>query len=268
MFSDLIALKDIFDVLLVALLMYGVYKLMKNSGAISIFIGVLSFIVLWVLVEFVFHLQLFGSILNKVVDVGAIALIILFQNEIRQFLIMIGSRKHWNNFVSFFSHGDSSYTATYIKQIAISCQHMSETKTGALIVVERNASLSQFAATGERLDALVSSRLIENVFFKNTPLHDGALIIANGKLEAAACVLPVSGNQDIPKAYGLRHRAALGIAEQTDAVAIVVSEETGHIAIANNGTITGSHSHLDIEEVLSGILIKSKKTKQNKPKIQ
>lgn len=256
-------LLDIIDILLVALLMYVVYKVMKNSGALSIFIGVLSFIVLWVLVSYVFKLRLFGSILNKVVDVGAIALIILFQNEIRQFFIMIGSRNRWNNFVRLFSHGDNGHTAAYIKQIAISCQHMSETKTGALIVLECNASLNQFAATGERMDALVSSRLIENVFFKNTPLHDGALIVANGKLESAACVLPVSGNGDIPKAYGLRHRAALGIAEQTDAVAVVVSEETGHIAIAHNGTIAGGKTAQDVEQFLSDILIKTKQKKTN-----
>ena len=245
------SLLDIIDICLVALLLYGAYRLMKSSGAVNIFFGVLAFIVLWVLVTYVFKLKLFGGIMDKVVDVGVLALIILFQNEIRQFLVMLGSRNRWTNFVKFFSRGEKPSASSYVSQIALACEHMSRTNTGALIVVEKKVSLEQYEVSGERLDAEVSSRLIENIFFKNTPLHDGALIVSDGRLAAAACILPVASNTDIPKSFGLRHRSALGIAQQTDAVAIVVSEETGHIAIAHNGVIIENRVAKDIEDALT-----------------
>ena len=239
---------DIIDIFLVALLLYGTYRLMKNSGAQNIFIGVFSFLALWVVVCYVIKLKLFGAILDKVVSVGAIALIVLFQKEIRQFLVMLGSRGQWSRFFRLFSTGtDRGKRADdYLPQLVMACKNMSDTKTGALIVLERRADLEAYAQTGERVDARVSSRLVENIFFKNTPLHDGALILTQGRIKAAACILPLSEDMDMPKAYGLRHRSALGIAQATDAVAIVVSEETGQIALAYQGCIFG---HLSVHEL-------------------
>lgn len=247
-------IKDIIDIFLVALLLYGTYKLMRNSGAINIFVGVLSFLAVFVVVEYVLKFRFLGLILEKVVSVGAIALIILFQSEIRQFLDMLGSRQQWTRFAKWFSSRDNRTSVnTNVEQLSAACNNLSQTKTGALIVLERKVALDQYVSTGESLDAAVSSRLIENVFFKNTPLHDGAMIIRKGRIAAAACILPVSADPDIPQSFGLRHRSALGIAQQTDALAIVVSEETGHIAVAMNGSITPNLSLSELVQWLTAV---------------
>lgn len=247
-------IKDIIDIFLVALLLYGTYKLMRNSGAINIFVGVLSFLAVFVVVEYVLKFRFLGLILEKVVSVGAIALIILFQSEIRQFLVMLGSRQQWTRFAKWFSSRDNRTSVnTNVEQLSAACNNLSQTKTGALIVLERKVALDQYVSTGESLDAAVSSRLIENVFFKNTPLHDGAMIIRKGRIAAAACILPVSADPDIPQSFGLRHRSALGIAQQTDALAIVVSEETGHIAVAMNGSITPNLSLSELVQWLTAV---------------
>lgn len=247
------SLLDIIDIFLVALLLYGIYKLMKSSGAINIFIGVLSFIALWILVSYIFKMKLLGGILDKVVSVGAIALIVLFQNELRRFLVMLGSRRRWKNFVALFSQKKSKQTASksYIVQIVLACKNMAESNTGALIVIENNISLDEYILTGERTDALVSYRLLENIFYRNTPLHDGAVIISNERIKAAACILPVSRDETIPKQYGLRHRSALGISQVSDAKAIVVSEETGHIALAYMGKIYADLSSKELDRMLN-----------------
>ncbi|MDD2559665.1 MAG: diadenylate cyclase CdaA [Bacteroidales bacterium] len=247
------SLLDIIDIFLVALLLYGIYKLMKSSGAINIFIGVLSFIALWILVSYIFKMKLLGGILDKVVSVGAIALIVLFQNELRRFLVMLGSRRRWKNFVALFSQKKNKQAASkaYIVQIVLACKNLAESKTGALIVIENNISLDEYLSTGERTDALVSYRLLENIFYKNTPLHDGAVIVANERIKAAACILPVSRDESIPKQYGLRHRSALGISQVSDAKAIVVSEETGHIALAYMGKIYADLSSKELDRMLN-----------------
>lgn len=247
------SLLDIIDIFLVALLLYGIYKLMKSSGAINIFIGVLSFIALWILVSYIFKMKLLGGILDKVVSVGAIALIVLFQNELRRFLVMLGSRRRWKNFVALFSQKKNKQTASkaYIVQILLACKNLAESKTGALIVIENNISLDEYLSTGERTDALVSYRLLENIFYKNTPLHDGAVIISNERIRAAACILPVSRDESVPKQYGLRHRSALGISQVSDAKAIVVSEETGHIALAYMGKIYADLSSKELDRMLN-----------------
>ncbi len=247
------SLLDIIDIFLVALLLYGIYKLMKSSGAINIFIGVLSFIALWILVSYIFKMKLLGGILDKVVSVGAIALIVLFQNELRRFLVMLGSRRRWKNFVALFSQKKNKQVASkaYIVQILLACKNLAESKTGALIVIENNISLDEYLSTGERTDALVSYRLLENIFYKNTPLHDGAVIISNERIKAAACILPVSRDETVPKQYGLRHRSALGISQVSDAKAIVVSEETGHIALAYMGKIYADLSSKELDRMLN-----------------
>lgn len=229
--------KDVIDILLVAGILYETYRLLRRTGAANLFWGILAFIVVWFLVTFVFQLDLTGALFDRIISVGAIALIVIFQEEIRMFFYRIGSRfSSWQLFRRNTPEGEG-VTRQQITEISQACRHMASTKTGALIVLAGAGSLKEIVDTGERLDANVSARLIENIFFKNTPLHDGALVIRDNKMLAAACILPVSKNQDIPQHYGLRHRAALGLTEKSDATCIVVSEETGHISVAKDGQI-------------------------------
>lgn len=260
-------LLDIIDIFLVALLLYVSYKIMKRSGALNIFYGILAVLFIWVMVSYVFKLKLFGGILDKVVNVGVIAIIVLFQNEIRRFLVMLGSRRQWSSVVELFSANQKNDRdkSAYLIQIVLACKNMSEKRTGALIVLEKKVSLGEFIQTGEPIDAKVSVALLENIFFKNTPLHDGAVIISNGRLQAASCILPVSSSSDIPKKYGLRHRAALGIAQQSDAVAVVVSEETGNIALAYDGKLHERLSITDLERLLQNLMVVKKPRIAQKP---
>ena len=229
--------KDVIDILLVAGILYETYRLLRRTGAANLFWGILAFIVVWFLVTFVFQLDLTGALFDRIISVGAIALIVIFQEEIRMFFYRIGSRfSSWQLFRRNTPEGEG-VTRQQITEISQACRHMASTKTGALIVLAGAGSLKEIVDTGERLDANVSARLIENIFFKNTPLHDGALVIRDNKMLAAACILPVSKNQDIPQHCGLRHRAALGLTEKSDATCIVVSEETGHISVAKDGQI-------------------------------
>ena len=225
-------LKDAIDILFVAIILYGTFRILKRSGAVNLFWGILAFMVAWFLVSFVFQLEVTGALFDRIIAVGAIALIIIFQNEIRTFFYRLGS--NMNRLSKRFKNPKDEAKERVIREVVAACQHMSQTKTGALIVFMRSQDLAEFADTGERLDANVSTRMIENIFFKNTPLHDGALFIRQNRLYSAACILPISTNQELPKRYGLRHRAALGITERTDAVAVVVSEETGQISLAEN----------------------------------
>ena len=229
--------KDVIDILLVAVILYYTYRLLRKTGAANLFWGILAFIVVWFLVSFVFQLDLTGALFDRIISVGAIALIVIFQEEIRLFFYRVGSRfSSWKIFRARTGEEDAR-SRQQILEITQACLHMASTKTGALIVLAGGGSLKEIVDTGERLDAQVSARLIENIFFKNTPLHDGALIIRDGKMVAAACILPVSKDQTIPQYYGLRHRAALGLAEKSDATCIVVSEESGHISVAREGRI-------------------------------
>ena len=229
--------KDVIDILLVAGILYETYRLLRRTGATNLFWGILAFIVVWFLVSFVFQLDLTGALFDRIISVGAIALIVIFQEEIRMFFYRVGSRfSSWKIFRPRTPEGEVA-SRQQILEIIQACRHMVSTKTGALIVLAGAGSLKEIVDTGERLNAQVSARLIENIFFKNTPLHDGALVIRDDKMLAAACILPVSKNQDIPLHYGLRHRAALGLTEKTDATCIVVSEETGLISVAQAGQI-------------------------------
>lgn len=244
---------DVIDILFVALLLYGTYKLMKSSGGLSVFLGVISFVALWVLVSYVFEMKLMGAIMDKFISVGAIALIVLFQNEIKRFLVMLGSRRRWQTLTGYFSNRkeDASKTDHWVMQIVLACQDMSKQKTGALIVLENKVVLDDYVKSGEILDATISGRLLKNLFFKNSPLHDGAVIICKDRIKAAACVLPVAHDENLPKELGLRHRAALGLAQLTDAKVIVVSEETGRISLAYMGEISQKLSIEDLERLLT-----------------
>lgn len=229
-------IKDFIDILLVSLMLYYFYKLMKESGSLNMFLGILVFIVLWLLVSQVLEMKLLGAIFDKLVSVGVIALIIIFQDEIRKFLYTLGTHRRIENLVRLLAGSrKKKVDHTDILPIVLACMSMSKKKVGALIIMERTYPLTEVARSGEIINASVNQLLIENIFFKNSPLHDGAMIISHGRIEAAGCILPVSHNQDIPKELGLRHRAALGISQETDAIAVVVSEETGGISIARHG---------------------------------
>lgn len=233
-----IGIKDIIDILLVALILFGVYRLLRRSGASNLFWGIAAFLLSWMLVRYVVDLELTGALFERFVSVGAIALVVIFQSEIRSFFYGLGSRFNMDRIRKNWAQSRDKQAAQYIiDQIVLACTHMSASKTGALIVVTHQQELSEYADTGEKVDARVSARMIENIFFKNTPLHDGAMFISSGRIHAAACILPVTKRQDLPKSYGLRHRAALGLTERTDALAIVVSEETGKISVAQGDTI-------------------------------
>ena len=238
---------DFIDILSVALLLYYIYKLMKESSSANIFSGILVFIVVWIFVTQVFEMRLLGGILDKLMNVGGLALIILFQDEIRHFFSSIGTRQHANVLIRFFTKKKPATPhREEIIPIVMACMNMSKQKVGALIVIERNVGLSEIIRSGDIINADINQRLIENIFFKDSPLHDGAMIISHKRIKAAGCILPVAHDLDIPKALGLRHRAALGISQKSDCLAIIVSEETGGISIASNGQF---HLRLTAEEL-------------------
>ena len=229
-------IKDIIDIVLVALMLYYIYRLMKESRSLNVFMGIMVFVVLWLVVSQVLEMRLLGSIMDKLVSVGVIGLIVLFQDDIRKFLYNLGAHERVRFFKRFFSNTDNKRNQEELKQIimpiVMACLGMSKRKVGALIVIERDMPLDDIVMTGELIDATISQQLIENIFFKNSPLHDGAMIISNKRIKAAGCILPVSHDLDIPKELGLRHRAALGVSQETDGIAIVVSEETGGVSVA------------------------------------
>ncbi|MBR2114082.1 MAG: diadenylate cyclase CdaA [Prevotella sp.] len=228
-------IKDIIDIVLVALMLFYIYRLMKESRSLNVFMGILIFVMLWLVVSQVLEMKLLGSIMDKLVSVGVIALIILFQEDIRKFLYNLGAHQRVQTLRRLFTNNDKQnqeQVKQIIMPIVMSCLSMSKKKVGALIVIQRGTPLDDIVATGERLDASINQRLIENIFFKNSPLHDGAMVIVHDRIRAAGCILPVSHDLHIPKELGLRHRAALGITHESDCIAIVVSEETGGISIA------------------------------------
>jgi len=243
---------NLIDIFLVALLLFYLYKMMKDSGSLNLFLGILIFIVVWMLVTQVLEMPMLGSIFNALANVGILALIIIFQSEIRHFFRELGSQKRFRKFIRLLTGRSRSDTQTQDwLPLVRACQNMSDGKVGALIVIEREQHLGDYIETGERIDANINRMLIENLFFKNSPLHDGAVIISGGKIVAAGCVLPVSHREDIPKQLGLRHRAALGISEVSDALVVIVSEETGHISVAQNGEYQLSLSPEELETMLS-----------------
>ena len=248
-------LVDIIDILLVALMLFYIYRLMRESRSLNVFIGIMVFIVIWLFVSQIIQMRLLGSILDKLVSVGVIALIVLFQEDIRTFLYNLGAHRRMKGLMRFFSKEkgkDQKEVKESIMPIVMSCMNMSKGKVGALIVIERTVPLDDIVRTGDMIDASINQRLIENVFFKNSPLHDGAMVISKRRIKAAGCILPVSHDLDIPKELGLRHRAAMGMSQESDALAVVVSEETGGISVAVRGEF---RLRLSAEE-LEGILTK------------
>lgn len=251
-----IGVKDIIDILIVALLLFYLYRLMRNSGTLSLFYGVLAFIIVWVVAYEIFDLRLTGTIVDKFMSIGLIVLVILFQDQIKRFLIDIGGPSKWKHFRRLFRHGeDEEKLDADVISVVRACMSMSKSKTGALIVFQRKMPLTDYEHTGDEIDADVNMRLIENIFFKNSPLHDGAMIIAKHRIASVGCILPVSHDMDIPKNLGLRHRAALGMSQMTDAVCVVVSEETGGISVAESGEMKVKVSNTDLEHILSTALM-------------
>ncbi len=243
------SLKDFIDIFLVALILYYCYKVMKESRSLNVFFGILIFVVSWLFVSQILEMKLLGSIFDKLVSVGTLALIILFQEEIRNFFFTIGKHRQVENLFKFIRRGKKKQSTGQkddIMPIVMACLSMSKQKTGALIVMERNLPLNEVIRSGEIIDANINQRLIENIFFKNSPLHDGAMIISKKRIKAVGCILPVSHSMDIPKELGLRHRAAKGISQETDALAIIVSEETGNISVAYKDAF---HLRLSAEEL-------------------
>ncbi|MBP3643274.1 MAG: diadenylate cyclase CdaA [Alistipes sp.] len=225
---------DFIDIFLVASLMFGIYRATRGTNAPYIFFGIIIVIIAWVMVR-ALNMELLSSILGQVISVGVIALIIIFQPEIRRFLQLIGMRQKEFDFISrMFSSRKKEDINT--SPIISACLDMSNTKTGALIVIRQKDDLMFVIENGITLDANTSVSLLKNIFFKNAPLHDGAVIIEGNHIVAAKCILPVT-QSDVPKDYGTRHRSAIGMSELTDAVVIVVSEETGSISIAKNGQL-------------------------------
>ncbi len=248
-------IKDVVDIVLVAALLFGTWRLLRGTNAVNVFVGVIAFVFCWFLVSFVFKMQLFGSILDKVMSVGAIALIVLFKDEIRSFFSLIGTQRRLRYLRWFYdktgSKADTYLNEASIKALVQACRDMSKNKEGALIVVEESAGLDMYIRTGEEVDAKLSSRLVENIFFKNSPLHDGAMIIKENRVAACGCILPVSKSTSLPSQFGLRHRSALGLSEQTDALVIVVSEQTGEISVMKDGAARANVTAEELSNVLS-----------------
>lgn len=231
---------------------------MKESGTLNIFFGVLAFILVWVLTSQILDLRLIGTILDQFMGIGLLVLVILFQDQIKRFLVELGDHKRWRFLKSLFKHdkaGQAADSRKYVLPIVYACMNMSKSKTGALIVIRQDMPLESYEKSGDIIDADINSRLIENIFFKNSPLHDGAMIIDRDRICSAGCILPVSHDRNVPRALGLRHRSALGISQATDAFAIVVSEETGNISIAHRGALQTRLTSADLEQRLSQIML-------------
>ncbi len=248
-----IRLIDLVDIVLVAYLMFRIYKLIKGTVALNIMYGIFAFVLFWLLIK-AFNMELSSSILDKLVDVGVIAFLVVFQQEIRRFLLLLGSRYNVSSKFTMekvFMSESKGMMNIYNKPVVRASVSLARTKTGALIVITKDSDLLDYVQTGELINGVISSQLLENIFFKNSPLHDGAVIITGNKIKAAGCILPVSQNTDLPKRVGLRHRAAMGITESTDAVAIVVSEETGRISFFSKGKMEMGVTDEELQELLN-----------------
>ncbi len=251
---NIIGFKDIVDILLVATLLFYIYRTMKDSGSINVFIGVLAFVITWIVLYKLLDMQLIGTIMDKFIDIGLFIIVILFQDQIKRFLIEIGSHNRWKFMQKLWHKSSQTDKQKLIMPIVYACMSMAKSKTGALIVIQQQMSLADYAHTGDMIEGNLNNRLIENIFFKNSPLHDGAVIINREKVVAAGCILPVSHDTDLPRYLGLRHRSALGISQATDAIAIVVSEETGNISYFHRGESHLKLTSTELEKNLSDLI--------------
>jgi diadenylate cyclase len=248
---------DFIDVALVAILLYYVYKLVKGTVAINIFIGIVMVYVIWKITQ-ALQMQLLSNILGGFISVGMFALIVVFQQEIRKFLLMLGSTNFGSrrNFLKQLKFLKTETKITTDVNILLSaCEKMSSSKTGALIVIERNNSLDFLVDTGDKMNIKVTQPIIESIFFKNSPLHDGAIIIEGNTVKATRVILPVNNEKTIPQRFGLRHRAAVGITDRTDAIALAVSEETGQISCFRDGEFVNFDTTEELIDIIKSDLI-------------
>jgi uncharacterized protein (TIGR00159 family) len=243
---------DVLDILLVATLLYYIYKLLKGTVAINIVIGIALIFLIWQ-ITLALKMEMLSGILGYLLSGGVIALIIVFQQEIRKFLLMIGttnfsSKKNFLKQLKFLQTEIASEMDTDI--LVNSCKNLSKTKTGALIVIERTNSLDFLINSGDTMNALINEAILQSIFYKNSPLHDGATIIRDNYIVATRVVLPISDSQKLPARFGLRHRAAIGISEKTDAVCLLVSEETGEVSYIKDGEFELYKDYKDLNEKL------------------
>jgi len=233
---------DVIDVLMVGLLIYWLIRVVRGTSAVNIFLGILLLYVIWIASR-ALGMKLLSFILGQVLGVGVVALLVIFQPEIRRFLLRISSSTSQAAYKGLFSKlfrqtaRSGGMRPAELEELTAACSRMADTKTGALIALRHNSGLGEIIDTGDEIDARISRRLIENIFFKNSPLHDGAMILSENRILAARCTLPITQREDIPAHYGMRHRAAIGLSEACDASVIVVSEETGHISFVQEGQI-------------------------------
>ncbi|WP_417800526.1 diadenylate cyclase CdaA [Tenacibaculum sp.] len=228
---------DVLDIFLVAVLLFYIYKLLKGTVAINIVIGIAFIFLIWKVTQ-TLKMEMLSGILGYLLSGGVIALIIVFQQEIRKFLLMIGTtnfstKKSFLNQLKFLK--TEIHSETDIETILMACANLSKTKTGALLVIEKTNNLDFLINTGDKMNALVNEAIIESIFYKNSPLHDGATVIRDNYIVATRVILPVSNSAKIPSRFGLRHRAAIGVSEKTDALCLLVSEETGEISYIKDG---------------------------------
>ncbi len=244
---------DFIDIVLVAVIFYQLYRLIRGTTALSIFLGIFVIYMFWLIVK-ALNMQLIGALLGQVIGVGVIALIVVFQQEVRRFLIVIGNRYRTRRKFSFgriFANVEEEKgSPKEAEEIVRASESMASKKIGALMVIGRKSSLDIYSEGGESIDAIISAELLETIFFKNSPLHDGAVLIEDGKIFAARCPLPITDSVSLPARFGMRHRAAIGISEHTDSLVVVVSEETGHITVAESGEIRENISPNELRQIL------------------
>jgi uncharacterized protein (TIGR00159 family) len=263
-----VSLVDVLDIALVSFLLFQVYSLMRGSVAVRIFVGFLSLYLIYLVVRAA-EMELLSAILGQFMGVGVIAAIILFQQEIRKFLLLLGKTTSFNSENGFLSNlpwkkrnkGDEFNITPLIE----ACKSLGGTNTGALIVLSKGSELKFYSESGDLIDAIVSKRILISIFNKTSPLHDGAVIIHKGRITAARCVLPVT-EKDVPAQFGLRHKAAIGMSEATDTIILIVSEETGQLSVARNGTIYHNLSNQEIRAKMNDYLAEDKKRKAKESK--
>ncbi len=248
-----ITILDIIDIFLVATVLFQLYRLIRGTAALSIFLGIFLIYLFWLIVK-ALNMELISALLGQVIGVGVIALIIVFQQEVRRFLLVIGNRYMTKSRFSlsrlFSMVTNEPASLREVEEIVKACELMASKKTGALIVVGRKSSLAMFSEGGEILKAVISAELLETIFFKNTPLHDGAVLIEGGLILAARCSLPATDQVTLPPRYGMRHRAAIGMSEHSDAIIVVLSEETGFISVVDTGEMRENITSKELRNIL------------------
>ena len=251
-------LADVLDIIMVALVIFFVFRWIRDSSALNIFLALIFLLVVEVVVS-ALNMKMMSALMHTILDVGVIALVVIFQPEIRHFLNRIGgnsafSRRTRAIVTKIFGVKGKAMDTSSVNEITEACRTMSAARTGALIVIPHETSLDYIIETGDRIDAVVNRRLILNLFFKNSPLHDGAMIVEGNRIVAARCTLPITSSPNLPPSYGMRHKAAVGISEESDADVIVVSEETGNIVFVHGGVVTEIHNINELKLLIGASL--------------